>query len=104
MFLAPLPMVYTFCNLFVLQEYVLMLMTSTIETNFLLLSYINKVIDTISSLKLFSKFYFRRSELIAKYNICLKTFLQQDMSRRIRIPTMLHFDKCRLIQACVVSF
>ena len=27
MFLAPLPTVYTFCNLFVLQEYVLMLMT-----------------------------------------------------------------------------
>ena len=34
MFLAPLPMVYTFRNLFVLKEYVLMLMTSTIETNF----------------------------------------------------------------------
>ena len=30
-FLTPLPMVYTFHNLFVLQEYVLMLMTSTIE-------------------------------------------------------------------------
>ena len=28
-----LPMVYTFHNLFVLQEYVLMLMNSTIETN-----------------------------------------------------------------------
>ena len=34
MFLAPLPMVYTFRNLFVLQEYVLILMTSTIQTNF----------------------------------------------------------------------
>ena len=34
MFLAPLPMVYTFRNLFVLQEYVPILMTSTIETNF----------------------------------------------------------------------
>ena len=31
-FLAPLPMGYTFCNLFALQEYVLMLMTSTAET------------------------------------------------------------------------
>ena len=30
-FLTPLPMVYPFHNLFVLQEYVLMLMTSTIE-------------------------------------------------------------------------
>ena len=33
MFLALLPMLYTFCNLFVLQEYVLMLTTSTIETH-----------------------------------------------------------------------
>ena len=32
MFLAPLPMVYTFSNLFVLQEHVLIMMTSTIET------------------------------------------------------------------------
>ena len=32
MFLAPLPMVHTFCNLLVLQELVLMLMTSTTET------------------------------------------------------------------------
>ena len=32
--LAPLPMVYTFCNLFVLQVHVLLLMTSTTETHF----------------------------------------------------------------------
>ena len=31
MFLAPLHMVYTFRNVFVLHEYVLMMMTSTIE-------------------------------------------------------------------------
>ena len=34
MFLSPLPMVYTFRNLFVWQEYVLMFMTSTIEAIF----------------------------------------------------------------------
>ena len=34
MFLAPLPMVYIFLSLFVLQECVLMLMTSTTETYF----------------------------------------------------------------------
>ena len=34
MFLALLPMVYIFLNLFVLLEYVLMLMTLTTETNF----------------------------------------------------------------------
>ena len=33
MFLALFLMVYTFCKLFGLQEYVLMLMTSTTETN-----------------------------------------------------------------------
>ena len=53
MFLAPLHMVYTFRNVFVLQEYVLMMMTSTIETNFRLQSYKNEVIDTINSVKFF---------------------------------------------------
>ena len=52
-FLAPLPMVYTFRNLFILQEYVLMLVNSTKETNFGLLSYKNNVIDTIYFVKLF---------------------------------------------------
>ena len=39
MFLAPLPIVYVFRSLFVLREYALMLVTSTIETNFLLIRY-----------------------------------------------------------------
>ena len=34
MFLTPLPMVYIFLNLFILQECVLMLMTSTTKTYF----------------------------------------------------------------------
>ena len=34
MFLARLPVMYIFCNLLVLKEHVLMLMTSTKETNF----------------------------------------------------------------------
>ena len=38
-FLSLLFLMYTFRNLFVLQEYVLMLMTSTIETNFWLLNF-----------------------------------------------------------------
>ena len=73
MFLAALSMVYTFRNLFVLWEYVIMLMTSTKETHFWLINYLNKVIDTINFVKLFSKFYHRHSELIVKYNIGLKT-------------------------------
>ena len=45
--LAPLPMVYIFLSLFVLLECVLMLMTSTKETYFELLSYQNNVIYII---------------------------------------------------------
>ena len=40
MFLSPFPMVYTFRNLFVLQEYVLMLITSTTETHILWIFYV----------------------------------------------------------------
>ena len=74
MFLAPLPMVHTFRNLFVLREYVLMMMTSTKETNFRVLIYQNKSIDTINFVKLFSKFYNRHSELNVKGK--LRTFFQ----------------------------
>ena len=45
MFLTLLPMVYIFLSLFVLLENFLMLMTSTTETYFSLLSNKNKVID-----------------------------------------------------------
>ena len=33
--------------------------------------------------KAFSKFYYQQSELIVKYNICLKIFLQQGISEPI---------------------
>ena len=47
-------MVYIkFRSLYDLQEYVLMLVTSTIETNFWLLRYQNKVIDIINFSKPF---------------------------------------------------
>ena len=46
-FFTYLAMVYIFLSLFVLQDCVLMLMTSTTETYFELLSYKNKVIDII---------------------------------------------------------
>ena len=42
MFLVSFPMVYTFRNLLVLQECVLMLMTSTIEINFLTSKLLNQ--------------------------------------------------------------
>ena len=47
MFLVPLSIVHIFFSLFVLLECVLMLMTSTTEIYFQLLSYKNKVIDII---------------------------------------------------------
>ena len=58
-------------------------MFSTIETNVLLLRYKNKDIDTMNFVKLFSKFYHRHSELIVKYNIGLKTLLQQCISESV---------------------
>ena len=67
MFLALLPMVYIFLSLFVLLECAQMLMTSTTERY-------HKI------RKAFSKFYYRHSELIVKYNIGLKTLLQQGIS------------------------
>ena len=47
----------------------------------ILLSYKNMVIDTINSVKFFSKFYHRHSELVVEYNIDFKlTTLQQGKS------------------------
>ena len=60
-----------------------MLMTSTKETNFRLLSYLNNDISTIKFVKLFSKFYYRYSELIVKYYICIKTLLQKGISEPV---------------------
>ena len=78
MYLAPLSMMYKFRNLFVLPEYILVLMTSTTEINtWLIERYCYTVIDTIHVVKLFSKFYFSNSKLIVKYNMCLRTLLQQ---------------------------
>ena len=68
MFHALLPMVYIFLSLFVLLECALMLMTTT-ETYLLKQGYRYHKIR-----KAFSKFYYRHSELIVKYNIGLKLF------------------------------
>ena len=68
MFLAPLPMVYTFRNLFVLREYVLMLMTSKL---------LKQGYRYHKLCKALSKSYYRHSELIVKYNSCLKLFFNK---------------------------
>ena len=49
--LAPLLIVYNLHNLFVLQEYVIMLVTSTREIGVCLLSYFNNSIDIIHFVK-----------------------------------------------------
>ena len=77
MFLALLPMVYIFLSLFVLLECALMLMTST-TAKLLKQGYRYHQIR-----KAFSKLYYRHSELIVKYNIGLKTLLQQGISEPI---------------------
>ena len=82
MFLALLPMVYIFLSLFVLLECVLMLMTST--TNLFLTAKLLKQGYRYHKIrKAFSKFYYRHSELIVKYNIGLRTLLQQGISEPI---------------------
>ena len=84
MFLALLPMVNIFLSLFVLLECVLMLMISTTETNFVKTAKLLKQGYRYNKIrKAFSKFYHRHSELIVKYNIGLKTLLQQGISEPI---------------------
>ena len=77
LFLAPLPMVYTFRNLFVLQE-------DDFNNRFFFTSKLRKQGYQYHKLcKAFSKFYYRHSELIVKYNICLKILLQQCISKPV---------------------
>ena len=58
MFLVSFPMMYIFCSLFALREYVLMLMTSSTETYFdcyAKLHVLNKVMNIIKFVKHFLK-------------------------------------------------
>ena len=81
MFIAPLPIiVYVFLSLFVLQECVLMLMTSITETYILTAKLLKRGYRYHEIRNAFSKFYHRHSELIFKYNIGLKPLLQQGQS------------------------
>ena len=82
MFLALLLMVYIFLSLFVLLECALMLMTSTTSL-FLTANLLKQGYRYHKIRKAFSKFYYRHSELIVKYNIGLKTLLQQGISEPI---------------------
>ena len=85
MFLAHRAMVYMFLSLFVLQECVLMLITSTTETYLLKHGY---RYDKIR--KAFSKVY---SVLIFKYKIGLKTLLKQGISESIFYGDLVYIFK-----------
>ena len=83
MFLSPIPMVYIFLSYLVLLECVLMLMTSTTKNLFLTAKLLKQGYRHHKIRKAFSKFYHRHSELLVKYNIGLKTLLQQGISEPI---------------------
>ena len=82
MFLALLPMVYIFLSLFVL-----LVCSNDDDFNnrnlFLTAKLLKQGYRYHKIRKAFSKFYHRNSELIVKYNIGLKTLLQQDISEPI---------------------
>ena len=83
MFLAILTMVYIFRNLFVLRECVIILMTSTTETYFLTAKLLKHEYRYNKIRKVFPKFYHRHSGSIVKYNVGLKTLMQQGISEPI---------------------
>ena len=83
LFLAPLPMLYTFRNLFVFTR-----VCSNVDylnnRNKYLTSKLFKQGYRYNKLrKAFCNFYYRHSELIVKYNIFLKTLLQQGVSEPV---------------------
>ena len=93
MFLALLPMVSIFLSLFVSLECVLMLMTLTTETYFLTAKLFQQGHRYHKIRKAFSKFYHRHTELIVKYNIGLKTLLQQGISEPIFYGDLVYIFK-----------
>ena len=82
MFLALLPMVFIFLSLFVFR--VCSNVNDFNNRNLFLTAKLFKQGYRYHKIrKAFSKFYYRHSELIVKYNIVLKTLLQQGISEPI---------------------
>ena len=77
MFLVVLLMVYTFRNLLGLLESAIMLQTSTLQINVSLLQQGYRYHEIR---KTFYKFYRRHYEMISKYNVGLKTLLNEGLS------------------------
>ena len=81
-FLAPLPLKYAYYNLFVAR-----VCSNVYDFNnrntFLTSELLKQGYLYHKLLKAFSKFYNRHSELIVKYNICIKTLMQQGISEPV---------------------
>ena len=58
--------------------------------------------DIINSVKLFSKCYYGHSELIVKYNICLKTFLQQGISEPVFYMAIKFINLKELLESLIL--
>ena len=83
MSLAPLPMVYTFHNLFVCVGVCSNVGDFNNRNTFLTSKLLKQGYQYHKLRKAFSKLYYRHSELIVKYNICLKTLLQPGISEPV---------------------
>ena len=76
-------MVYIFLSLFVLLEFALLLVNFNNRNLFLTAKLLKQGYRYHKIQKAFYKFHHRHSELIVKYNIGLKTLLQQGISEPI---------------------
>ena len=87
-------MVYIFLSLFVLLEYVCSNVDDFNNRNLFLTAKLLKQGYRYHKIrKAFSKFYHRHSELIVKYNIGLKTLLQQGISEPIFYGDLVYKSK-----------
>ena len=71
---------YTYLNLLDLPELLQILVTLTAVIKLLLPNFLGMSIVILNFVKKFSKFYRRHSALVEKYNVGLKTLLQQGIS------------------------
>ena len=83
MYLAPFPMVYIFLSLFVFARVCFNVDDFNNRNLFLIAKLLKQCYRYHKIRKAFYKIYHRHSEFIVKYNIGLKTLLQQDISELI---------------------
>ena len=81
-----------------------MLVTLTIKTNLLTAKLLKQGYSYHEIRKAFSKFYHRHSVLIVKYNIGLKTILQQGISEPVFYGDLVYkFKKLLVNQILVIN-